>query len=90
MCLWVHAALFQSKGLAGQATLSTGTTVARMQAQRAQPHSRITALTPPGTACADTPVQEENARAALLLEQSAYCLLYCRPPAPRKFAFQVG
>ncbi|MEW5318844.1 MAG: hypothetical protein WDW38_010029, partial [Sanguina aurantia] len=32
---------------------------------------------------------EENARAALLLEQAAYALLYLRPPSTRKFAFQM-
>ncbi|KAL6758247.1 ER-golgi trafficking TRAPP I complex 85 kDa subunit-domain-containing protein [Haematococcus lacustris] len=33
--------------------------------------------------------EEENARAALLLEQSAYCLLYPLLPSQRKFAFQM-
>lgn len=33
--------------------------------------------------------QEENARAALLLEQAAYALLYPRQPSLRKFAFQM-
>ncbi|PNW88325.1 hypothetical protein CHLRE_01g024400v5 [Chlamydomonas reinhardtii] len=33
--------------------------------------------------------EEENARAGLLLEQSAYCMLYIRPPLVRKFAFQM-
>ncbi|KAG2449122.1 hypothetical protein HYH02_005870 [Chlamydomonas schloesseri] len=33
--------------------------------------------------------EEENARAGLLLEQSAYCMLYLRPPLVRKFAFQM-
>ncbi|GIL73935.1 hypothetical protein Vretimale_5119 [Volvox reticuliferus] len=33
--------------------------------------------------------EEENARAGLLLEQSAYSMLYVRPPLVRKFAFQM-
>lgn len=33
--------------------------------------------------------QEENVRAALLLEQSALCLLYASPPSRRRFAFQM-
>ncbi|KAG2489318.1 hypothetical protein HYH03_012150 [Edaphochlamys debaryana] len=33
--------------------------------------------------------EEENARAGLLLEQSAYAMLYARPPLVRKFAFQM-
>ncbi|GLC57223.1 hypothetical protein PLESTB_001201000 [Pleodorina starrii] len=33
--------------------------------------------------------EEENARAGLLLEQSAYSMLYARPPLMRKFAFQM-
>ena len=34
-------------------------------------------------------MQEENGRAALLLEQSAYALLYLPLPSQRKFAFQM-
>ncbi|KXZ49490.1 hypothetical protein GPECTOR_21g716 [Gonium pectorale] len=33
--------------------------------------------------------EEENARAGLLLEQSAYAMLFARPPLVRKFAFQM-
>ena len=33
--------------------------------------------------------QEENGRAALLLEQAAYALLCLPMPAKRKFAFQM-
>ena len=33
--------------------------------------------------------QEENLRAALLLEQAALCLLRMQPPAVRKFAFHM-
>lgn len=33
--------------------------------------------------------QEESARAAVLLEQSALCLLYTSPPSVRKFAFHM-
>ncbi len=32
---------------------------------------------------------EDNARAALLLEQSAYALLRVAPPSARKFAFHI-
>jgi hypothetical protein len=32
---------------------------------------------------------EETARAALLLEAAAYCLLRCRPPSVRKAAFHL-
>jgi hypothetical protein len=34
-------------------------------------------------------LQEENLRAALLLEQAALCLLRVQPPAVRKFAFHL-
>ena len=40
------------------------------------------------TGCHATP-QEESARAAVLLEQSAYCLLFTSPPSVRKFAFHM-
>lgn len=33
--------------------------------------------------------QEENLRAALLLEQAAFCLLHVAPPHVRKFAFHM-
>jgi hypothetical protein len=33
--------------------------------------------------------EEENARAALLLEQAAFALLALRPAMVRKFAFQI-
>ena len=34
-------------------------------------------------------MQEENLRAALLLEQAALCLLRVQPPSVRKFAFHM-
>lgn len=33
--------------------------------------------------------QEDNLRAALLLEQAAFCLLAIQPPHARKFAFHM-
>ncbi len=39
--------------------------------------------------CAHAASQEENARAGVLLEQSAYCLLFTAPPSVRKFAFHL-
>ncbi len=39
--------------------------------------------------CVCTHPQEENARAGVLLEQSAYCLLFTAPPSVRKFAFHM-
>ena len=35
------------------------------------------------------PAQEENLRAALLLEQAAWALLRTQPPHARKFAFHM-
>ena len=35
------------------------------------------------------PVQEENLRAALVLEQAAQCLLHTSPPHVRKYAFHM-
>ena len=39
--------------------------------------------------CSTAAVQEENLRAALVLEQAAQCLLHTSPPHVRKYAFHM-